>query len=97
MQKQGQTERTVDRAHGMGAATASSVAIAEKKAQTPSHLSNATDDRIAIGNPMVSYYIGETARNSYTGSIEHQEAVKKLQANNALGKHALEYTMTGEK
>ena len=52
---------------------------------------NATDDRIAIGNPMVSYYIGETARNSHTRSIEHQEAVKTLQANNALGKHALEY------
>ena len=52
---------------------------------------NATDDRIAIGNPMVSYYVGETARNSYTRSIEHQEAVKKLQTNNALRKHALEY------
>ena len=40
---------------------------------------------------MVSYYIGETARNSYMRSIEHQEAVTKLQANNALGKYALEY------
>ena len=39
---------------------------------------NATDGRIAIGNPMVYYYIEETARNSYTRSIEHQEAVKKL-------------------
>ena len=30
---------------------------------------NATNDRIAVGDPMVSYYIGETARNSYTRSI----------------------------
>ena len=52
----------------------------------------ATDGQIVVGESTVSYYlIGETARNAYTRSIEHREAVTKLQANNALGKHAIDY------
>ena len=48
-------------------------------------------EEIVMGESTVSYYIGETARNADTRSIEHQEAVTKLQANKALGKHALDY------
>ena len=51
----------------------------------------ATDGQIVVGESTVSYYIGETARNAYTRSIEHREAVTKLQANNALGKYVLDY------
>ena len=44
-----------------------------------------------MGGPTVSYYIGEAAQNAYTRSIEYREAVTKLQANNVLEKHAIDY------
>ena len=43
------------------------------------------------GKPMISYYIGESARNGFTRGLEHQEAAKKRQTNNALGKHVADY------
>ncbi|KAL9971074.1 hypothetical protein ACROYT_G023559 [Oculina patagonica] len=43
------------------------------------------------GKPMVSYYIGESARNGFTRALDHQDATKKRQTNNALGKHVIDY------
>jgi len=37
-----------------------------------------------IDKPMISYYIGESARNGFTRGLEHQDAAKKRQTNNAL-------------
>ncbi|KAL9961900.1 hypothetical protein ACROYT_G030935 [Oculina patagonica] len=44
-----------------------------------------------VGKPMVSYYIGESARNGFTRALDHQDATKKRQTNNALGKHVIDY------